>query len=232
MFNTLQIYLGSLYVNDFNLFGHTFRVTLQADKDARAAPSDLNKLYVRNATGGMVPLSALGALQADRRAGDRAALQQLRLGADQRRAGARLQLEPGGRGDAARRGGRRCRAISATNGPASPIRSSAPARSRRSCSALAIVLRLHDPRRAIRELDDAVHGAVVGAAGAGRRARRALGAPDADRRLFADRLRHADRPRGEERDPDRRIRQAAARGRARASSRRRWRRDGCGCGRS
>ena len=36
VFNTLQIYLGSLYVNDFNLFGRTFRVTLQADKDARA----------------------------------------------------------------------------------------------------------------------------------------------------------------------------------------------------
>ena len=64
VFNTLQIYLGSLYVNDFNLFGRTFRVTLQADKDARAAASDLSRLYVRNASGGMVPLSTLGTLQA------------------------------------------------------------------------------------------------------------------------------------------------------------------------
>ena len=64
IFNTLQIDLGSLYVNDFNLFGHTFRVTLQADKEARASASDLSKLYVRNATGGMVPLSALGSLNA------------------------------------------------------------------------------------------------------------------------------------------------------------------------
>jgi hydrophobe/amphiphile efflux-1 (HAE1) family protein len=64
VFNTLQIYLGSLYVNDFNLFGRTFRVTLQADKNARAAPSDLSRLYVRNATGGMVPLSTLGTLRA------------------------------------------------------------------------------------------------------------------------------------------------------------------------
>ncbi|HEX3342757.1 MAG TPA: multidrug efflux RND transporter permease subunit [Pseudolabrys sp.] len=64
VFNTLQIYLGSLYVNDFNLFGRTFRVTLQADKDARAAPSDLSRLYVRNSTGGMVPLSTLGTLRA------------------------------------------------------------------------------------------------------------------------------------------------------------------------
>jgi hydrophobe/amphiphile efflux-1 (HAE1) family protein len=63
VFNTLQIYLGSLYVNDFNLFGRTFRVTLQADKDARAAASDLSRLYVRNASGGMVPLSTLGSLK-------------------------------------------------------------------------------------------------------------------------------------------------------------------------
>ena len=63
VFNTLQIYLGSLYVNDFNLFGHTFRVTIQADKNNRAAASDLSRLYVRNATGGMVPLSTLGMLK-------------------------------------------------------------------------------------------------------------------------------------------------------------------------
>src|SRR5260370_9468982 len=63
LFTTLQIYLFSLYVNDFNLFGRTFRVTLQADKDARASASDLSRLYVRNASGGMVPLSTLGSLK-------------------------------------------------------------------------------------------------------------------------------------------------------------------------
>jgi HAE1 family hydrophobic/amphiphilic exporter-1 len=63
VFNTLQIYLGSLYVNDFNLFGRTFRVTMQADKDARAAPTDISRLYVRNLSGGMVPLSTLGNLE-------------------------------------------------------------------------------------------------------------------------------------------------------------------------
>ncbi|TIP93174.1 MAG: efflux RND transporter permease subunit [Mesorhizobium sp.] len=62
VFNTLQIYLGSLYVNDFNLFGRTFRVTIQADKDARAGAADISRLYVRNASGGMVPLSTLGKL--------------------------------------------------------------------------------------------------------------------------------------------------------------------------
>ena len=63
VFNTLQIYLGSLYVNDFNLFGRTFRVTMQADKDARASSGDISRLYVRNNTGGMVPLSTLGSLK-------------------------------------------------------------------------------------------------------------------------------------------------------------------------
>ncbi|PBB93666.1 hydrophobe/amphiphile efflux-1 family RND transporter [Mesorhizobium sp. WSM3864] len=62
VFNTLQIYLGSLYVNDFNLFGRTFRVTIQADKDARGNANDISRLYVRNASGGMVPLSTLGKL--------------------------------------------------------------------------------------------------------------------------------------------------------------------------
>jgi HAE1 family hydrophobic/amphiphilic exporter-1 len=63
VFNTLQIYLGSLYVNDFNLFGRTFRVTLQADKNSRSDASSLSRLYVRNATGGMVPLNTLGTLK-------------------------------------------------------------------------------------------------------------------------------------------------------------------------
>ena len=62
VFNTLQIYLGSLYVNDFNLFGRAFRVTLQADANGRGSASDLSRLYVRNSAGGMVPLSTLGSL--------------------------------------------------------------------------------------------------------------------------------------------------------------------------
>ncbi len=63
VFNTLQIYLGSLYVNDFNLFGRTFRVTMQADKDARASSTDISRLYVRNSAGGMIPLNSLGSLK-------------------------------------------------------------------------------------------------------------------------------------------------------------------------
>ncbi|WP_457580074.1 efflux RND transporter permease subunit [Ensifer canadensis] len=63
IFNTLQIYFGSLYVNDFNLFGRTFRVTLQAAQGARAAVTDLSRLYVRNSQGEMVPLNTLGSFK-------------------------------------------------------------------------------------------------------------------------------------------------------------------------
>jgi HAE1 family hydrophobic/amphiphilic exporter-1 len=63
VFNTLQIELGSLYVNDFTLFGRTFRVIMQAETGARANPTNVTGLYVRNAAGGMIPLSTLGQLR-------------------------------------------------------------------------------------------------------------------------------------------------------------------------
>ncbi|MGB8143954.1 MAG: multidrug efflux RND transporter permease subunit [Chromatiaceae bacterium] len=59
LFVTLQTHLGSLYVNDFNLFGRTFRVFLQADGRFRMTPADLNQLHVRNSRGQMVPIQSL-----------------------------------------------------------------------------------------------------------------------------------------------------------------------------
>jgi multidrug efflux pump len=59
VFDTLQIYLGSLYVNDFNLFGRTYQVTAQADAPFRREPKDILDLKTRNAAGEMVPLSTL-----------------------------------------------------------------------------------------------------------------------------------------------------------------------------
>jgi hydrophobe/amphiphile efflux-1 (HAE1) family protein len=58
VFAALQIYIGSLYVNDFNLFGRTFRVTAQADSKFRHTPKDVLNLRVRNSTGGTVPLAS------------------------------------------------------------------------------------------------------------------------------------------------------------------------------
>ena len=59
VFDTLQTYLGSLYVNDFNKFGRVYRVYLQAEQSQRADPEDITRLYVRKDSGGMVPLSTL-----------------------------------------------------------------------------------------------------------------------------------------------------------------------------
>ncbi len=59
IFLTLQTQLGALYVNDFSLFGQTYRVMLQADQDFRQNERALDTLYVRNLNGEMVPLSAL-----------------------------------------------------------------------------------------------------------------------------------------------------------------------------
>ena len=57
IFNTLQVYLGSLYANDFNRFGRTYQVNVQADQQFRLEPEQIGQLKVRNSSGEMVPLS-------------------------------------------------------------------------------------------------------------------------------------------------------------------------------
>ena len=59
IFDTMQIYLGSLYANDFNKFGRTYSVRVQADAPYRARAEDVGLLKVRASSGEMVPLSAL-----------------------------------------------------------------------------------------------------------------------------------------------------------------------------
>jgi hydrophobe/amphiphile efflux-1 (HAE1) family protein/NodT family efflux transporter outer membrane factor (OMF) lipoprotein len=59
LFETMQIYLGSLYVNDFNRFGRTYQVIAQADSQFRSRPEDITRLKTRNAQGQSVPLGAL-----------------------------------------------------------------------------------------------------------------------------------------------------------------------------
>jgi hydrophobe/amphiphile efflux-1 (HAE1) family protein len=63
VFDTLQIYLGSLYVNDFNSFGRTYQVVAQADSEFRMKPEDIAELKTRNMQGGMVPLGSLMAVK-------------------------------------------------------------------------------------------------------------------------------------------------------------------------
>jgi HAE1 family hydrophobic/amphiphilic exporter-1 len=58
IFDTLQINLGSLYVNEFNKYGRVYRVYLQAEAEARSDEADITRLKVRNADGDMIDLSA------------------------------------------------------------------------------------------------------------------------------------------------------------------------------
>jgi hydrophobe/amphiphile efflux-1 (HAE1) family protein len=59
LFQTLQAYLGAIYVNDFTKFGKVFRVFIQADKEFRSSKDDINKLFVKNHDGKMVPINSM-----------------------------------------------------------------------------------------------------------------------------------------------------------------------------
>ncbi|HET7844167.1 MAG TPA: efflux RND transporter permease subunit, partial [Xanthomonadales bacterium] len=63
LFDTLQVYLGSAYVNDFNRFGRTWQVIAQADGQFRDGPEDIARLRTRNANGEMVPIGSMVTLR-------------------------------------------------------------------------------------------------------------------------------------------------------------------------
>jgi HAE1 family hydrophobic/amphiphilic exporter-1 len=63
VYDTLQAFLGGAYINQFNRFGRTWNVYLQAEAQYRLEPEDLKSFYVRNQTGEMVPLSTLVSIQ-------------------------------------------------------------------------------------------------------------------------------------------------------------------------
>ena len=99
VFQTLQVNLGSLYVNDFNRFGRTYRVVAQADAPFRSQVDDILPLKTRNAAGEMVPLGSTDLRQGILRSGHRRALQRLLERRHQRRSVAGPQLGPGAGGD-------------------------------------------------------------------------------------------------------------------------------------
>jgi hydrophobe/amphiphile efflux-1 (HAE1) family protein len=63
VFSALEIYLGSAFVNDFNLLGRTFRVTAQAESPFRMEADDIGRIRVRNSDGRMVPLSSVATFE-------------------------------------------------------------------------------------------------------------------------------------------------------------------------
>ncbi|WP_333671184.1 multidrug efflux RND transporter permease subunit [Elioraea tepidiphila] len=65
VFGTLQAVLGGAYVNDFNLFGRTWQVSVQAEAEDRRAVGDILRIHVRNAAGEMVPMRSLAEIRID-----------------------------------------------------------------------------------------------------------------------------------------------------------------------
>jgi multidrug efflux pump len=63
-YQTMQTFVGGLYANDFNAFGHTWQVIVQAEPQFRAEPADIDRFYVRSSSGQMVPLGTVASVSA------------------------------------------------------------------------------------------------------------------------------------------------------------------------
>ena len=120
-YNTLQTFLGGLYVNDFNRFSHTWQVLIQAEPEFRNQPSDIDRFYVRSADGNMVPLGTLASITPTDRPRGRFPLQPFPRDPDSGRA--RAGREPGQAVDVMEKVAAQnaCRRATAMNGPAPRI---------------------------------------------------------------------------------------------------------------
>ena len=127
VFETLSVYMGSAYINDFNMLGRTYQVTAQADNPFRLTLRDVENLKTRNNHGDMVPIGSVATFR-DTTGPFRVPRYNLYPAAEvQVGAGARLLHRPGDRGDRADRATSACRRASASNGPRSRCRRSSPA---------------------------------------------------------------------------------------------------------
>ena len=104
VFEALQVYLGSAFVNDFNLLGRTYRVTAQADAPFRATEADIANLQTRSNSGAMVPLGSVATFQDKTGPYRVVALQPLPGGRGRWRYGARLFVGPVAEDDGEARG--------------------------------------------------------------------------------------------------------------------------------
>ena len=223
IFSTLQVYLGSQYVNDFNYLGRTYQVRVQSDEQFRRTPQDIARLKARNASGEMVPIGTVA---------------QLRSKTIPYRV-PRYNLVSGCRGARGSGAGRRHRHGVAAHGRAGQRGASeghyvrvdrprVPATAARHADAPRLrrrrALCLPGSRRAIRKLEAAAGHRPDLADVPARLRHRPARARHADRHPGADRLRRSRRPRGQERDPDRRVRAPEGGGRRRCRRRRRARR--------
>ena len=232
VYQTMQTFLGGLYVNQFNRFGRQWRVFLQAEGRSATSPDSIGQFYVRNNDGNMVPLSSLQSTrqtfgpQYTNRFNVYRAAQITGAAAPGYSSGQALDaLEEVAEATLPRDVSYDWSDLSYPGAPA-------PRATRRGSSRLSIVFvflilaALYESWSLPFSVLLSVPVAVVGAfAGLLMRQVRL-------RRLRADRRRHADRAGGEERHPDRRVRQGPARGGQGPGRRRRSKAPGCGCGRS
>ncbi len=208
LFTTLQANLGALYVNDFNLFGRTYSVFLQAESTFRMSPDDIRVLHVRNASGEMVPLGALLTVEPI-------------LGPESTRRfnlfrAASVNVTPVGSTGDGIAALREVEASALPDGYAIDWTGTTFQEVQAGGEAvvvlmLALLVRLSLSGRAVRELDDPDLGDPFGDDRRRRRPGAHLGGRSGQQYLHPDRPRDADRARQQERHPDRRVRQAAAR---------------------
>ncbi len=226
----LSTSFGSAYVANFVQGGRVKRVFAQADAPFRMLPGDLDRLYVRNVRGGLVPLSAMASGRWALRLAAARALQRLPGHERPGRGGAGPQHRRGhaghGGGHRHARPGRGAR----VDGPVVP-----GAHGR---VAGRPALRLLDPGdlpragRALRELDGADHDPAGAAAGRHRRRAGLVAARHAQRRVLPDRPADGAGPDHQERHPDRAVRGDAARAGPGAAGGHAGGSQACGCGRS
>ena len=231
IFETLSINLGTAYVNDFNAFGRVYQVRAQADQHFRLERDDILKLKVRSATGALVPLGTLVEIHD---VTGPALVQRYNMYVSvplQGNAAPGVSTGAGARADGGARRRDRCRRAPPSNGPNSPCRNADRQHGDLHLRPVGAV-RLPGARRAIRKLDPALRHRADRAARRARRADRRQPARPRQQHPGPDRPHRADRPRGQERHPDRRIRAAGAGARRCRRSRRRSRPAGCACGRS
>ena len=228
---TLQSTFGAFYVNDFNRDGRVYRVQMQSDAQFRAHPEDLRDVSVRSADGAMIPLTAIATVE---QVTGPDFIERFNLFPS-----ARLSGEPAP-------GYSSGQALAAMEEVAAEVLpdgytlawSGQSYQEKTSGQNTLGDLRARgadgvpDPRGAVRAPHAAVRGDPRGAVRGVRRVPRGVAARSLQRSVPADRARDARRPRGEERDPDRRVRGAhASRGHG-AASKRPSRRRGCASGRS
>ena len=210
IFSAMQTTLGGTYTNDFNLFGRTWQVKVQADAPDRSNVNDIFRVRVRSSNGELLPLQAVANVELVTAPSSIVRYNNLRSVVLNGAAGARLLVRPGDRRhgdarqvDAARRLRLRMdRHGAAGEGGERPDRLHPGARR---------AVRLPLPRRPLREHGDPDRGAPVGRGRPVRRGAGALHHRSRQQHLRPDRHRRADRARRQERHPDHRVRDGGTR---------------------